>query len=106
MSVNIYADYSRDRVGFFFGMSLVELVMLAASSLPVLWAMSLHPEDRPQTVEDLRKALLGTWNPPIRPLNPLPSPTLMDLFASPVERTLAVVAAGVLVLTLIMTLVR
>ena len=40
MSVNIYADYSRDRVGFFFGMSLVELVMLAASSLPVLWAMS------------------------------------------------------------------
>lgn len=40
MSVNTYADYSRDRVGFFFGMSLIELVMLAVSSLPVLWAAS------------------------------------------------------------------
>lgn len=40
MSVNVYADYSRDRVGFFFGLSLAELVILAASVLPVLWAMS------------------------------------------------------------------
>lgn len=72
----------------------------------VLWAMSLHPEDRPQTVEDLRKSLLGTWNPPVRPLNALPSPTLLDLFSSPVERVLAGVTVGILVLTLILTLVK
>jgi hypothetical protein len=68
--------------------------------------MSLHPEDRPQTVEDLRKSLLGTWNPPVRPLNALPSPTLLDLFSSPVERVLAGVTVGILVLTLILTLVK
>ena len=40
MSVHVFSDYSRDQIGFFFGMSLVELVALAVSGLPVLWAMS------------------------------------------------------------------
>lgn len=40
MAVNVYSDYSRDHIGFFFGMSLVELIALAGSGLPVLWAMS------------------------------------------------------------------
>lgn len=40
MSANVYSDYSRDHVGFFFGLSLVELMILAASTLPVLWAIS------------------------------------------------------------------
>lgn len=72
----------------------------------VVWAMSLHPEDRPQSVDDFRKSLLGTWNPPVRPLNPLPAPTFIDLFASPTERTLALISAGLLILTLVISLVR
>ena len=40
MAVNVYGDYSRDHIGFFFGMSLVELLAVTASVLPVLWAMS------------------------------------------------------------------
>ena len=40
MSANVYSDYSRDRIGFFFGLSLPELIVLASSVLPVLWAIS------------------------------------------------------------------
>jgi serine/threonine protein kinase len=36
----------------------------------ILWAMSLHPEDRPQDVEAFRQALLGDWNPVTRPRAP------------------------------------
>jgi serine/threonine-protein kinase len=72
----------------------------------ILWAMSLHPDDRPQTVEAFRQSLLGNWTPPVRPLNSLPSTSVADLLASPVERTLAIISAGLVVLTLILTLMR
>ena len=29
----------------------------------ILWAMSLHPDERPQSIEQFRQALLGDWNP-------------------------------------------
>ena len=35
-----YADYSRDRIGWFFGLSGLRLVGLAVSALPVLVAIS------------------------------------------------------------------
>lgn len=72
----------------------------------VLWAISLHPDERPQDVEALRQALLGDWQPINRPNAPLPSPTLADLVSSPVERTLLFVSGGLLLLSLIATLLR
>ena len=33
----------------------------------VLWAMALHPDERPQTIEIFRKALLGSHEIPTRP---------------------------------------
>lgn len=39
MSVNTYADYSRDRIGWFFGLSGPQLAILAGASLPVFWAL-------------------------------------------------------------------
>ena len=54
----------------------------------ILWALRLHPEERPQSIEEFRQALLGDWNPVSQPNAPLPSPTLIDLLASPVERRL------------------
>ena len=35
-----YADYTRDRIGWFFGISGGQLVFLAIASLPMFWALS------------------------------------------------------------------
>lgn len=72
----------------------------------ILWAMSLHPDERPQTVDEFRQALLGDWDPVARPRAPLPAPTLADLVSSPVERTLILISGGLLLLSLAVTLMR
>jgi serine/threonine-protein kinase len=72
----------------------------------ILWAMSLHPDDRPKDVDTFRQTLLGNWTPPVRPMGPLPAPTLMDLFSSPTERALAWITAGLIIISLIVTLLR
>jgi eukaryotic-like serine/threonine-protein kinase len=69
----------------------------------VLWAMSLHPEERPQTVEDFRKALLSDWNPTTRPKAPLPRPSFADLIASPTEMALLWISAALVLISLILT---
>ena len=38
--MTIYADYNRDRIGWFFGLSGGQLAVLALASLPVFWAIS------------------------------------------------------------------
>ncbi|MFQ5615761.1 MAG: serine/threonine-protein kinase [Anaerolineales bacterium] len=70
----------------------------------VLWAMNLHPSDRPPDVETFRDALLGDWNPASIPGPALPAPTIEDLFSSPTERTLALVSIALVLLSLIVTL--
>lgn len=72
----------------------------------ILWGMSLHPEERPLDVEAFRQALVGDWNPVTRPRAPLPSPSLADLVSSPTELTLIWILAGLVLLSLLLTLVR
>jgi serine/threonine protein kinase len=72
----------------------------------IIWAMSLHPDDRPQDVEAFRQALLGNWTPPIKTIGSLPTPTLSDLFSSRTERILAWISAGLLILSLILTIAK
>jgi serine/threonine-protein kinase len=72
----------------------------------VLWAMSLHPEERPVNVEAFREALLGDWNPITRPRAPLPTPSLADLVSSPAELTLIWITAGLVLVSLMITLLR
>jgi len=72
----------------------------------IFWGMSLHPDERPQSMDDIRKALLGTWSPMAGPRAVLPSPSLADVVASPVERTLVVVSAALIFLSLVATLVH
>jgi serine/threonine protein kinase len=72
----------------------------------ILWAMSLHPEDRPPDIETFRRALLGDIDMTVSPKIHLPTPTLLDLISSPLELTLALVALGVTLLSLILTFVR
>lgn len=72
----------------------------------VLWAMNLHPEDRPKDITAFREALLGDWNPVTRPRSSLPSPTIADIISSPTEMTLGWIAIGLLILSLLLTLLR
>jgi serine/threonine-protein kinase len=70
----------------------------------IFWAMNLHPDERPQSVEQLKQALLGDWNPAQQPRRALPTPSMADLFTSPVERVLIWISVGLLFLSLIATL--
>jgi eukaryotic-like serine/threonine-protein kinase len=72
----------------------------------ILWAISLHPDDRPQDVEAFRQSLLGNWTPPLRVSNSLPTPSLADLLSSPVELTLALVAGALLLISLLATILN
>jgi eukaryotic-like serine/threonine-protein kinase len=74
----------------------------------VLWAMSLHPDERPNTIDEFREALLGyretpTLPFPIRRSQHVP---VMDYFTHPPEATLAWSAAVLLLISLLATLVR
>ena len=71
----------------------------------IFWAMNLHPDERPQSVEQFRQALLGEWNPAQNSRRTLPTPGLIDLLSSPVERTLIWISVILLFLSLIATLV-
>jgi hypothetical protein len=71
----------------------------------IFWAMSLHPDERPQSIQQLKQALLGDWNPAQQPRRALPTPGLIDLLSSPVERILIWVAVGLLFVSLIATFV-
>lgn len=72
----------------------------------VLWALNLHPDDRPKDIEAFRQALVGNWSPPIRPYRASLTPKLGDVLASPVERSLLWLTAGMLVVSLLVTLLQ
>jgi eukaryotic-like serine/threonine-protein kinase len=72
----------------------------------ILWAMSLHPDERPQDVESFRQSLLGNWVPPVRPSRKPPTPSLRMVLSATREQILLWVAAGLLVISLIVTLAR
>lgn len=72
----------------------------------ILWAMNLHPDERPQDIESFQQALIGNWIPPIRPVGKSQPPSLRLIFSATYERILLWVAAGLLVLSLLITLTR
>ncbi len=74
----------------------------------VLWAMSLHPDERPETINDFRQALFGYRESPTLPLpvrRARPQPVL-DYLSHPPEATLAWSATVLLLLSLLATLVH
>ena len=58
----------------------------------ILWAMRLHPDERPESVEAFRRALLGGWAPNYVSAPPVPTATPADLLAAPTERALTLLA--------------
>jgi eukaryotic-like serine/threonine-protein kinase len=71
----------------------------------IFWAMSLHPDDRPQTIEMFRESLLGSYQPVSRPIT-RPKVSITRYFNTYPERALAWVSAGLLILSLIVTLAQ
>lgn len=75
----------------------------------VQWAMALHPDERPTSIDEFRQALLGVQDPPTHPLprrqNLRPQPAI-DYLSHPPEATLAWSAAVLLLLSLLATLAR
>jgi serine/threonine protein kinase len=72
----------------------------------ILWALSLHPDERPQTIEEFRQSLVGRKNPSTQPRQPLPQPSLADLVGTPVDRVLVVFALLMIVVSLLITVIR
>jgi serine/threonine-protein kinase len=70
----------------------------------ILWAMSLHPDERPQDIETFRQAILGDITPVLGKRRQRSSPSLSSILNSTVERTLLWIAVGLLLLTLVFTL--
>lgn len=73
----------------------------------ILWAMALHPDDRPQSVEIFRESLLGNYQP-VSVSRPASRPTnlIQRYLRSYPERVLIWVSAGLTLLSLIVTLAR
>lgn len=72
----------------------------------ILWALSLHPDERPQSIEEFRQALVGDVNSVNRPRQPMLRPSLADLVASPLDRILIALAIGVILISFFVTLLR
>ncbi len=78
----------------------------ARTEKAIIWAMSLHPDDRPPNVEAFRQSLLGNWMPPTRPIRASTKFKLRDVFSSPVEQTLIWICVGLAVFSLLVTLIN
>ena len=74
------------------------------SERAILWAMNLHPEDRPQSIEQFQEALLGRRQPILRVASRLPAPSLADIVSSGPERSLVWAAAALFLLSLVATI--
>ena len=70
----------------------------------VLWAMAIHPDDRPSGVEEFRGALFGDLGPPLRgAVRQRPNP-IESALPHTADRALALTAFGLLLLALLATL--
>ena len=72
----------------------------------ILWALSLHPDERPQNVQEFRQSLVGKANSATRPRQPVPQPSIADFFGTRVDRILVAFAILMLVVSLLVTVVR
>ncbi len=75
----------------------------------ILWAMALHPDQRPDSIDTLRQSLFGTREPPAIPVavsrrqRPL---SIWETVTSPPDVVLLWIAAGLFFVSLITTLIR
>jgi eukaryotic-like serine/threonine-protein kinase len=72
----------------------------------ILWAMELHPDDRPASDEDFRQILIGTRELPPRPqTNVRVHHSFRQLIKGKPERALLWLSAGLLIVSLVASLI-
>ncbi len=76
------------------------------SERSILWAMSLHPDERPESVERFRLSLLGDTPVVPRPASSSRPLTLRDVFRSSQERVLLGAVVALTLFSLFFTLMR
>lgn len=72
----------------------------------ILWAMNLHPDQRPQDVETFRRALLGEETSNVKKFSRPVQGAYEDVLAKPVERILLLLAMGAVIVSLLVTVFR
>ncbi len=72
----------------------------------VLWAMSLHPDERPKTVEEFRENLLGDQITLPRPPGRIVHIRMRDVLRARPERVLIFISALLTILSLVATVLR
>lgn len=70
----------------------------------IAWAMELHPDQRPQSVEAFRQFLFGTKELPQRPMSRSRRGAAFEIFLAPPESILLGISAILLLLSLFATL--
>ena len=82
-------------------------LLTARTERAILWAMALHPDERPKTMEALGDVLFGTREFPTGPLPKRAAQHSSQRFTMmPIESALALAAGGLLLLSLIVSLMR
>ena len=72
----------------------------------ILWALNLHPDERPQSIEQFRQGLVGDMNPVTQPRRPLPRQNIADLVRTPTDRILVAFTILMLVISFLVTFLR
>ncbi len=71
----------------------------------MLWAMALHPDERPQNIEIYRQALYGDWHTITRPRSHLSRRIDYNFLDRPFERVLFVVMIVLLFISFLITII-
>lgn len=78
----------------------------ARTERAIQWAMNLHPDERPQDIDSFRQVLFGNQEPTLVRRNSTRPSSRRSILSSPVDRVLALVSAGILIFSLLVTLIR
>jgi serine/threonine-protein kinase len=78
----------------------------ARTERAILWAMELHPDERPDSVDALRETLIGNREFPLRPQAVPLHLKFIQLLKETPERFLFLTSAGLLLVSLIASLIR
>jgi serine/threonine-protein kinase len=72
----------------------------------ILWAMNLHPDDRPENIDQFRKSLFGDIPLPVRTFVKNGAETTRDLLRAKPDNLLLWAVTGITILTLLLTILR
>lgn len=82
----------------------------ARTERAILWAMALHPDERPASIQILREALLGNQEIPVYPATSIQTPAakipVFSLFSNSTELLVGYGVLGLFLIGLIVTLLR